>query len=109
MKESSLYPLGLSSSRIPKRVSLASSSLQLSARTRAVHSTTPSHVLSLFTYHLTVGGRSVRVLARHLFEHELVAAGVLDCAPALDDLGDGAHRIARAQVHHPDALGRAAL
>src|SRR5215208_2059327 len=98
---------GLSSSSIPKRVSRSSSSLQPSARTRAVHSTTPSQVLTLSTDHLAVWGHAGRRVGifDDFVQGELVASRVLDRTPGGNDLGDGAHRIARPEVHHLDTLG----
>src|SRR5215212_7726311 len=107
--------LGLISSSIPKSVSLSSYSVQLSARTRAVHSTTPSH--SLATVHRPVavglgkpcGGGARLLFAGDLIQCELVRGAVGVGRARGDDLGYGAHRVAGAQVHHPYALGGAAL
>src|ERR687890_333166 len=106
---------GLISSSIPKSVSLSPYSVQLSASTRAVHSTTPSH--SLATEHRPVavglgkpgGGGAHLLFAGDLIQGELVRGAVGVGRARGDDLGYGAHRVAGAQVHHPDALGPAAL
>src|SRR5215212_7103013 len=112
--EVSPEPLGRILSSIPKSVSLSSYSVQLSARTRAVHSTTPSH--SLGTRHLPVaigfgqvcrGGTGLPI-SRDL-QSELVRGAVSVGGAGGDDLGYGAYRVAASQVHHPDALGGAAL
>src|SRR5918994_1533472 len=75
--EVSSEPFGLISSSIPKSVSLSAYSVQLSARTSAVHSTTPSH--SLGTWHRPVvglgksSGRGTDLLvAGELVQRELV-------------------------------------
>src|SRR5919199_491717 len=88
-----------------------SNSLQLSARTRAVHSTTPSQVLSLSKYHLAVRGHAgQRIgLVDDLFQRKLFTARVLSCAMGGDDLSDGAHRVARPEIHHSHAPGTPAL
>src|SRR5919112_383913 len=106
---------GLSSSSIPKSVSLSPYSVQLSARTRAVHSTTPSH--SLATRHRPVAagfaqacrGGTGRPIAGDLLQSELVRCAIGVGGAGGDDLGYGAYRVAAPQVHHPDALGGAAL
>src|SRR5919112_2010856 len=106
---------GLSSSSIPKSVSLSPYSVQLSARTRAVHSTTPSH--SLATRHRPVAagfgqacrGGTGRPIAGDLLQSELVRSAIGVGGAGGDDLGYGAYRVAAPQVHHPDALGGAAL
>src|SRR5918998_745671 len=106
---------GLSSSSIPKSVSLSPYSVQLSARTRAVHSTTPSHSLATEHRPVAVGlgkarGRRARLhFAGDVIQGELVRGAVCVGRARGDDLGYGAHRVACAQVHHPDALGPAAL
>src|ERR671910_725976 len=74
--------LGLSSSSIPKRVSRSSYSVQLSARTRAVHSTTPSHSLATENRPVAVGlgkpcgGRSCLLFSGDLIQGELVRGAV---------------------------------
>src|SRR4028118_1415543 len=93
---------------MPKRVSRPSSSLLLSARTRAVHSTTPSQVRSLSTDHLPVRGRPIDVTS-YLLEGKLVAARVFGRAPAGDDLGYGADRVTGSAVPHPHAPSPAPL
>src|SRR5215217_5193917 len=113
--EVSPVPFGRISSSIPKSVSLSSYSVQLSARTRAVHSTTPSH--SLCTLHRPVaagfgkaGGRGARLhISGDLIQRELVCGAVGVGGSGGDDFGYGAYRVAAPQVHHPDALRRAAL
>src|SRR5215212_4326007 len=113
--EVSPAPFGRISSSIPKSVSLSSYSVQLSARTRAVHSTTPSH--SLFTRHRPVfagfGKPCCRgtglPIAGDLIQRELVCGAVGVGGAGGDDLGYGAYRVAAPQVHHPDALRRATL
>src|SRR5215211_9161446 len=114
-KEVSPLPLGRISSSTPKSVSLSSYSAQLSARTRAVHSTTPSH--SLCTRHRPVtvgfgepcGGGTGLSVAKDLIQRELVRCSVGAGGAGGDDLGYGAHRVAAPEVHHPDALRRATL
>src|SRR5829696_237838 len=108
--EVSPAPFGRISSSIPKSVSLSSYSVQLSARTRAVHSTTPSH--SLLTGHRPVATRFGKPCCRgagDLIQRELVRGAVGVGGAGGDDLGYGAYRVAAPQVHHPDTLGRAAL
>src|SRR5215217_5738693 len=106
---------GLSSSRIPKSVSLSPYSVQLSARTSAVHSTTPSHSLATENRPVAVGlgkargGKSRLLIAGDLIQGELVRGAVGVGRARGDDLGYGAHRVAGTQVHHPYALGGAAL
>src|SRR5918997_3208795 len=106
---------GLISSSIPKSVSRSPYSVQLSASTRAVHSTTPAH--SLATEHRPVavglgkpgGGGASLLFAGYLVQGELVGGTVGVGRSRGDDLGYGAYRVAGAQVHHPDALGPASL
>src|SRR5215204_3572855 len=113
--EVSPEPFGRISSSIPKSVSLSSYSVQLSARTRAVHSTTPSH--SLLTGHRPVparlgkpcGGGSGLPIPGDLIQREFVRGAVGVGGAGGDDLGYGAYRVAAPKVHHPDALRRAAL
>src|SRR5918994_404100 len=105
--EVSSEPLGLISSSIPKSVSRSSYSVQLSARTRAVHSTTPSH--SLGTGHRPVPVGFGEPVGGDFVQRELVRGAVGVSRARGDDLGYGAHRVAGAEVHHPDALGGAAL
>src|SRR5918994_1449806 len=115
MKDVPPAPLGRISSSTPKSVSLPSYSVQLSARTRAVHSTTPSH--SLFTWHRPVPlgfgkpcGRGARLpIPREFIQRQLVRGAVGVGGAGGDDFGYGAHRVAAPQVHHPDTLRRAAL
>src|SRR3712207_6620156 len=103
-KEVSPFSASRISSRIPNRVSRSSTSAQLSARTSAVHSTTPSQALS--TLHPAVRGCGS---ARDLLQRELVGCSFRVGHPGRDDLGDGAYPVARAQVHHPHPLGGATL
>src|SRR5215213_2287018 len=113
--EVSPEPLGRISSSIPKSVSRSSYSVQLSARTRAVHSTTPSHSLGTGHRPVPVGfreprGRRARLLrAGELVQRQLVRGAVRVGGARGDHLGYGAHRVAGAEVHHPDALRGAAL
>src|ERR671911_247090 len=115
MKDVPPAPLGRISSSTPKSVSLPSYSVQLSARTRAVHSTTPSHSLCTGPRPVPVGfgkarGRGARlILAGELIERQLVRGAVGVGGAGGDDFGYGANRVAAPQVHHPDALRRAAL
>src|SRR5215217_5946308 len=114
-KEAPPAPLGRISSSIPKSVSLSSNSVQLSARTSAVHSTTPSH--SLCTWHRPVpvgfgkpcGRGACLTLPGELIQRQLVRGAFGVGGAGGDDFGYGAHRVAAPQVHHPDTLGRAAL
>src|SRR5918997_5617341 len=109
-KEVSPSSVSRISSRIPNRVSRSSTSAQLSARTSAVHSTTPSQALSML--HPAVRGGAVRDDARlvdDLLQRELVGGSFRVGRPGRDYLGDGAHPVARAQVHHPHAPGGATL
>src|SRR5829696_6668918 len=114
-KEAPPAPLGRISSSIPKSVSLSSYSVQLSAMTRAVHSTTPSH--SLCTWHRPVpvgfgkpcGRGACLTLPGELIQRQLVRGAVGVGGAGGDDFGYGAHRVAAPQVHHPDTLRRAAL
>src|SRR5919205_3032287 len=88
--------LGLISSSTPKSVSLSSYSVQLSARTRAVHSTTPSH--SLCTWHRPVpawfgkscGSDASLAVARDLLQREFVRGAVGVGGAGGDDFGYGA-------------------
>src|SRR5215217_3969058 len=114
-KEAPPAPLGRISSSIPKSVSLSSYSVQLSAMTRAVHSTTPSH--SLCTWHCPVpvgfgkpcGRGACLPIPGELIQRQLVRGAVGVGGAGGDDFGYGAYRVAAPQVHHPDALRRAAL
>src|SRR5918994_961482 len=114
-KDVPLAPLGRISSSTPKSVSLSSYSVQLSARTRAVHATTPSH--SLCTWHRPVPLRFGKPCCRgtcltlpgDLIQCQLVRGAVRVGGAGGDDFGYGAHRVAAPQVHHPDSLRRAAL
>src|SRR5829696_9414802 len=114
-KEVSPASFGRISSSTPKSVSLSSYSVQLSARTRAVHSTTPSHSLCTGHRPVAVGfrkpsGRGTGLpITGDLVQRELVRGAVGVGGAGGDDLGYGAHRVAAPQVHHPDALRRAAL
>src|SRR5215212_3398358 len=95
--EVSPAPLGRISSSTPKRVSLSSYSVQLSARTRAVHSTTPSHSLGIRHRPVAAGYGQVGrggiglPIARDL-QSKLVRGAVGGAGG--DDLGYGAYRVA---------------
>src|SRR5215217_1591075 len=114
-KEVPPAPLGRISSSTPKSVSLSSYSVQLSARTSAVHSTTPSH--SLCTWHRPVpvgfgkprGRGACLTLPGDFIQRQLVRGAVGVGGARGDDFGYGAHRVAAPLVHHPDTLRRAAL
>src|SRR5918997_394974 len=98
---------GLISSSTPKSVSLSSYSVQLSARTRAVHSTTPWH--SLCTWDRPVaaglgkvcGGGAGLTVPGDLIQRELVCCAFGIRGSGGDDLGYGAYRVAAPEVHHP--------
>src|ERR687897_397703 len=115
MKDVPPAPLGRISSSTPKSVSLPSYSVQLSARTRAVHSATPPP--AVFTGHRPVPlgfgkpcGRGARLpIPREFIQRQLVCGTVGVGGAGGDDFGYGAHRVAAPQVHHPDTLRRAAL
>src|SRR5215204_7626679 len=91
--EVSPEPFGRISSSIPKRVSLSSYSVQLSARTRAVHSTTPSHSLGTRHRPVAIGfGQACRggtglPIAGDLLQSELVRGAVGVRGAGGDDLG----------------------
>src|SRR5215212_6924228 len=95
--EVSPEPLGRISSSIPKSVSLSSYSVQLSARTRAVHSTTPSHSLATGRRPAAVGlgkpcgRRAYLLLSGELIQRELVRGAVSVGRARGDDLGYRAH------------------
>src|SRR5215212_5827494 len=97
--EVSPAPLGRISSSTPKRVSLSSYSVQLSARTRAVHSTTPSHSLGIRHRPVAAGYGQVGrggiglPIARDL-QSKLVRGAVGVGGAGGDDLGYGAYRVA---------------
>src|ERR687894_905847 len=106
---------GRISSKIPKSVSRPSSSEQLSARTSAVHSTTPSQSLCNLSPPVAVrlrqagGGPVDGLLARDLLQRELVRSPIGVCGPRRRHLRQSAHGVAASQVHHPHTLGCAPL
>src|SRR5918999_4020623 len=103
-KEASPLSVSRISSRIPNRVSRSSTSAQLSASTSAVHSTTPSQALPTLPPAVRGGG-----FVDDLLQRELVGRSFRVGRPGRDYLGDGAHPVTRAQVHHPHPLGGATL
>src|SRR4028119_1308653 len=109
-KEVSPLPAGRISSRIPKSVRRPSSSEQPSAKTSAVHSTTPSHSLCTLSPSAPVrlrqagGGLVYLFFARDLLQRELVRGPVGVGRPGSRHLGQRAHGVAGPQVHYPNSL-----
>src|SRR5918998_1299216 len=109
-KEVSPLSAGRISSRTPKSVRRPSSSEQPSARTSAVHSTTPSQSLCTLYPSAPVRLRQAGcglvycLFARDLLQRELVCRPVGVGRPRGRHLGQRAHRVAGTQVHYPNSL-----
>src|SRR5918997_2668698 len=109
-KEVSPLSAGRISSRTPKSVRRPSSSEQPSARTSAVHSTTPSQSLCTLSPSAPVRLRQAGcglvygLFARDLLQRELVCRPVGVGRPRGRHLGQRAHRVAGTQVHYPNSL-----
>src|SRR5918998_1231229 len=109
-KEVSPLSAGRISSRTPKSVRRPSSSEQPSARTSAVHSTTPSQSLCTLYPSAPVRLRQAGcglvycLFARDLLQRELVCRTVGVGRPRGRHLGQRAHRVAGTQVHYPNSL-----